>query len=64
MKMNRKTKNIIWNIVENLMVLAVVFVLSMTIVMMIFGSYVFSIQNQASVFNRTGKSFIRAERLF
>ena len=36
----------------------------MTIVMMIFGSYVFSIQNQASVFNRTGKSFIRAERLF
>ncbi len=33
--MNRKTKNIIWNIVENLMVLAVVFVLSMTIVMMI-----------------------------
>lgn len=36
----------------------------MTVVMMIFGSYVFSVQNQASVFNHSGKASVRAERLF
>ncbi|MBO4520601.1 MAG: hypothetical protein J5787_05290 [Alphaproteobacteria bacterium] len=36
----------------------------MTIVLMIFGSYVFSAQNAESVFNRSGQSLTRIERLF
>ena len=36
----------------------------MTIVMMVFGSYVFSTQNPDSVFNRSGKPLTQIERLF